>query len=123
MREILAIAVCGAIGALARAGISAWLVDRPLPWGTLLVNVLGCFVLGLITGLALADTGLPEAWRKPVATGFLGSLTTFSTFGVETVRLLETSSWQLALANVVVQLVLGLGAAALGLFLARLLTS
>lgn len=121
MRTILAIAVLGALGALGRHGLGGLvkrLADGEVPLATLVVNVLGCFLLGLLTALA-ASRIVPESWRGPLAIGFLGSFTTYSTFGVETVVLAQRGQLGAALANVGLQLVLGLGAAALGLALGR----
>lgn len=83
--------------------------DSVFPWGTLTVNIVGCLILGGLTGAAVSSPVLAVA-----GTGFCGALTTYSTFGYETVRLLEQRAmWQAAL-NVVVSVVAGLGAALLG---------
>jgi CrcB protein len=83
--------------------------DSVLPWGTLSVNVVGSLLLGVLAG-AVSVSGAP-AWLLTLGgTGFCGALTTFSTFGFETVRLLEDGSWVEALANVTLGLVLGLAA-------------
>lgn len=121
MRTLLAIALFGGLGSVARHLLSTWVkgrLDLGLPLGTLLVNVLGCFLLGLLTALAVRGV-VSEAWRGPLAIGFLGGLTTFSTFGLETVVLAERAQVGAALGNVGLQLILGLGAAALGLLLGR----
>lgn len=93
-----------------------------MPLATLVVNVVGSFLLGLLTALAFARV-VPESWRGPLAIGFLGSLTTWSTFGLETVLLAQRGQLPAAVANVGLQLVLGLSAAAAGLWLGRLLPS
>ena len=76
------VALFGALGALARFACSKWLPTSAgtLPWATLLVNGLGSFLLGLLTGWCLSTNALDERWRIALATGFLGSFTTFSTF-------------------------------------------
>ena len=106
----------GAVGAPARYLTDQWVQarhDSVLPWGTFTVNALGSLVLGAVAGAAYAGT-LP-AWALTLAgTGFCGALTTFSTFGYETIRLVETGSWRPALVNVVGSLAVGLGASALG---------
>jgi fluoride exporter len=90
-----------------------------LPWGTLTVNVVGSFVLGLVAALAAAGTA--AGWVLTlVGTGFCGALTTFSTFSFETFRLLDEGLWRTALSNVVVSLAAGLGAVALGWWLGSL---
>jgi CrcB protein len=88
--------------------------------GTLLVNVAGCLVLGLLFGLG--ETALPARWRLAAGTGFLGSFTTFSTFGVETMTLVQSGATVVAAVNVGLQLVLGLGAALVGLAAGRALS-
>ncbi|GAA3579677.1 fluoride efflux transporter CrcB [Amycolatopsis ultiminotia] len=79
------------------------------PWGTFTVNLAGCLLLG---GLAGAGTALPESLFALLGTGFCGALTTYSTFGYETVRLTERRAYFAAAANVVVSLAAGVGGAA-----------
>jgi CrcB protein len=87
--------------------------DSVFPWGTFTVNVIGSLILGAL-GSAVAGSGLP-AWALTLAgTGFCGALTTFSTFGFETVRLLEDGSWFEALANVALSLTVGMVAVTAG---------
>jgi CrcB protein len=87
--------------------------DSLFPWGTLCVNVTGSFVLGLLaTGAGVH--GVPGPVMTIVGVGFCGALTTYSTFGYETVRLLESGSWFYAMANVGASIVAGLGAAFCG---------
>jgi fluoride exporter len=87
--------------------------DSVFPWGTLTVNLAGSLLLG---GLASAVvSGAAPTWLLTLlGTGFCGALTTFSTFGFETVRLVEDGSWLEALLNVTVSVVLGLAAVAAG---------
>ncbi len=87
--------------------------DTLLPWGTLTVNVVGSFLLGLVAG-AVAVADLPAWTLTLVGTGFCGALTTFSTFGFETVRLMEEGSMLEALVNAVGSLLVGLLACAGG---------
>jgi CrcB protein len=87
--------------------------DSVFPWGTLAVNVVGSLVLGLLTGVAEGHA-VPSAVRLGIGTGFCGALTTYSTFGFETMRLFEDGARLYALVNVVVSLAAGLAAAAVG---------
>lgn len=127
MHSLVTIALAGAFGAVSRHLLSGWAARLPLattglpglPVGTLLVNVLGSFALGLLVGLTLTGERLPAAWRPALTTGFLGSFTTFSTFSVETVRLAEQGDWRLVAFNLLLQLALGLGAALAGLAAGR----
>lgn len=84
--------------------------DTRMPWGTLSVNAIASLVLGVVAG----DAGLSTQVLALVGTGFCGSLSTFSTFSFETVRLAEDREWLNASANVLVSLLVGLGAASLG---------
>ncbi|HMQ28921.1 MAG TPA: CrcB family protein [Acidimicrobiales bacterium] len=86
------------------------------PWGTLVVNVVGSFLLGVLTGLTVHH-GLHGAPRLWFTTGLCGAFTTFSTFTWETVRLVEEGEWRVAAANVAGSLVAGLAAAATGMSL------
>ncbi len=87
--------------------------DSVLPWGTLTVNVAGSFMLGVV-GAAVSVAGAPSWLMALAGTGFCGALTTFSTFGFETVRLFEEGSVLEALVNAVGSLAAGLAAVAAG---------
>ena len=109
--------VAAAIGAPARFIVDGWIEDRvgdDFPWGTLVVNLTGCLALGVLTGLARSH-GLASTPRTIIGTGGIGAYTTFSTFTFETVRLVEEGELSFALGNVAVSILLGLGAAALGI--------
>lgn len=119
MVTVLLVAAGAAVGAPLR-----YLVDRAVqarhdsvfPWGTLLVNVVGSLALGLLTALP-ADPALAAA----LGVGCCGALTTFSTFGYETLRLVQQRAHLLAALNVGVSVLAGLGAAYCGLLLAAAL--
>ncbi|MGW4502244.1 fluoride efflux transporter CrcB [Micromonospora sp. NPDC004336] len=117
---VLLIALGAAVGAPLR-----YLADRAVqarlgsafPWGTLTVNVVGSLLLGLLVGLPVG----PAAGAL-LGTGFCGALTTYSTFGYETVRLARRGRRLLALANVLASVAAGLAAAGIGFALAHTLT-
>ena len=88
---------------------------RSTPWSTLLINVSGSFVLGLLTGLAGANL-LPEAWHLVLGTGFLGGYTTFSTASFETVKLIEERKWGSSLLSGIGTLIFATAASGLGLW-------
>ncbi len=114
----LAIALGGAIGACLRFALSDWMLHlfgRAFPFGTLLVNILGSFVIGLLYGLLITEQIAPNPWRIFVGIGVLGAFTTFSTFSMDTVLLLQQGDWFKAVANVVLNVVLCLTLAWLGL--------
>ncbi|MFF7967460.1 fluoride efflux transporter CrcB [Streptomyces sp. NPDC007903] len=87
--------------------------DAVFPWGTFTVNVLGCFILGLLTGAVVAGAASSHT-QLLLGTGLCGALTTYSTFSYETLRLTEDGARFLAAANVVASVVAGLGAAFVG---------
>lgn len=120
---VVGIALAGAVGAPARYLVDGFVQDRSagsFPWGTLVVNVLGSFVLGVVTGLVVHHGfgGAPRLW---LASGLCGAFTTFSTFSWETVRLVEEGDWRHAVENVGGSVVAGLVAAATGMSLVYLL--
>ncbi|MEV5955983.1 fluoride efflux transporter CrcB [Streptomyces sp. NPDC051987] len=92
--------------------------DSVFPWGTFVVNVTGCLVLGLLTGAVSAGAASAHL-QLLLGTGLCGALTTYSTFSYETLRLTETGAGLYAAANVVASLAAGLGAAFAGAAIAR----
>lgn len=115
----IAVALGGAIGSVARHAVnhivhSHWLTTR-LPIGTAVINVTGCFVIGLLTGLIASNRlVLRFYWREFVFVGVLGGYTTFSTFGLDTHTLIQTHSSHAALAYVAANMIGGLVAVWLG---------
>lgn len=95
-----------AVGAWARWGLSYWLNPRlaHLPLGTLAANVLGGYLIGLALGWMASTPDLSPALRLLLVTGFLGGLTTFSTFSAENISLLEQAQWQAAFLHIAAHL-------------------
>lgn len=118
----LAIALAGSLGALLRYWVDGVVSRRTgggFPWGTFVVNVSGAFLLGLLFTL-LTERYRVDAWvRSGLTIGFLGAYTTFSTFSLETYRLLEDRAVGLAAANAFGSLAAGLGALYVGIVLGR----
>lgn len=124
MLQAIWIAIAGALGALSRWGLarlSYALLGEHFAWGTLIANVSGCFFLGFLMHFGLVSDKLSATARTALAVGFLGALTTFSTFSYETVRYIEDGNWAAAAANISGNLVLGLAAMFGGLALGRTL--
>ena len=114
---LLGLVVAGGTGALLRYEVELRVRRRlgpAFPYGTLLINISGSFVLGLLTGLA-EHHGVRTAVVTVVGTGLIGAYTTFSTFAVDSVGLLQRGRMRAAAVNVSASVVLGLGAAGLGL--------
>ena len=121
--EFVSVAVGGAIGAVTRYVVSGWAASRwggHFPYGTLLVNVVGCFLIGLIMVLLTERLNVGPYWRLILVVGFLGGLTTFSSFGLETVSLFDQARWTAALGNVALNVVVGCIATFLGMIVGRL---
>lgn len=116
---VLAVGVAGGLGACARFVVDGLVRARwshVLPAATLLVNVTGSLLIGVLTGAARWH-GLGPTWLVVTATGFCGGYTTFSTAAIETVRLIEGREWRWAVANALGGLVLCVGAAVAGMAL------
>jgi len=122
MSRLLWICLGGAVGTAGRYLLGDWLMrvaGPAFPWGTLAVNVLGSFLLGVVMQLALSTDWISPTLRLALSTGVLGGFTTYSSFNHETLRLLEGGSWLLAGANLVGTLAGCLVAGMLGMALAR----
>jgi len=116
-QKIAALGLAGAAGTLSRYGLVR-IVQRfyttAIPTGTLAVNVLGCFLFGVVWVLSTERLTISPELRVVLLTGFLGAFTTFSSFLFETDQLLEQSRWLLAALNLTVEIGAGLGAYVLG---------
>lgn len=126
MERVLLITVGGAIGTLLRYLTSLmavrWL-GSDFPYGTLIVNLIGAFLIGLVQQLGTEALVVPDDLRLFLTTGIMGGLTTYSTFSYETVRLMELGAWPQAWINIVVTTALCLGLCFLGLSVGRLLVT
>jgi CrcB protein len=122
MTQALAIAAGGAIGALLRywasTGVHAWL-GRGFPYGTLFVNVLGSLLMGFLFVWLIDRMAAGPALRAFLLIGVLGAFTTFSTFSMETLNLMESGQFGKALLNVVASVVVCVAAAGAGVLAAR----
>lgn len=126
MNDVFVVGLGGFLGANARFLVSGWLarnVDPALPWGTLMVNVTGSFIIGAFlvwsTERVVADPNL----RLLVAVGFCGAYTTFSSYAFETLRLMEQGHWLDAAGNFLFNNLLSLVAVFAGMSVVRWLTS
>lgn len=124
MNEYLIVALAGAVGALSRWGLGKFvhsLMGNGFPYGTLIVNILGCFLIGLIMHIGLTTSRISETTRIGLTVGFVGALTTFSSFSYETLILAEQGRWMGVCSNIVLNIILGLLATMAGLSLAKAL--
>jgi len=122
METVVLIALFGALGCLSRYFLSGWVYavfGRTFPAGTFAVNIVGAFLIGLIMEFSMRSTLVSPNLRAGLTIGFLGGLTTFSTFSYETFRLLEDGEFFIATANVLVSVVVCLMFTWLGILAAR----
>lgn len=123
MKQMLFIALGGSIGALARFGIAKFvnqISGGVFPWGTLTVNFIGLFVIGFLYEL-FEKTLVPSEIRLFLTVGFLGALTTFSTYGMETITLFRNGQYGAAVLNIVLSNVIGIALVVAGIFVARVM--
>ena len=124
MQNLLLIAGAGALGTLSRYGLGLLvtrLLGPPFPWGTFVVNVLGCFLFGFVWEAANHRLLISPEVRNIILVGFMGAFTTFSTFIFNNHGLLHKAQWMMLAGNLLGQNLLGLVAVFLGLSLARTL--
>jgi len=122
--KLLVIGLGGFIGAILRYGVSGWvykIIGARMPFGTLAVNILGSFILGLFLFLAEGRFNIGPLWRGFIAIGMMGALTTFSTFSYETLALLQGNLWIQAFLNILSNVLLTLLAVWAGMVVAKLI--
>lgn len=124
MKELLFVCLAGAAGTGARYLLTLWAARRlgpAFPYGTLIVNLAGCFAIAAVMQVALANHWTASA-RAAIVTGFLGGFTTYSAFNYETMRLLQSGAALPAVVNVTATVVGGLLSGWLGMLTARAIT-
>lgn len=122
MLKIMMVAVGGSIGATTRYLVSTWAADKfgtNFPYGTLIVNVVGCFIIGAFMTLATERMIVSPYWRLLITVGFVGGLTTFSSYSYETLKLLQEADIMMAMSNLLANLILGFFGTWLGISAAR----
>jgi CrcB protein len=122
-QKLLLLAVAGATGTLARFGLGGFvqrLAGGSFPWGTFVVNALGCLAFGVVWSLAEERLIISGSARSIVLVGFVGAFTTFSTFAFETGQLLDDSQWLAAAANLLLQNAVGIALMLVGIALGKI---
>lgn len=121
LKESLSVMLGGAFGSLGRFGLSRWIQTishhKDYPWGIFACNVLGCLVMGILAGLLIHRLEVGSLWRAALLIGFLGGFTTFSSFSIDTITLLQQGDIMSALSNIVLTLFFCLIATAGGLLI------
>lgn len=124
MLAMIAICAGACVGALSRWGLALWLNGLgPLPWGTLVANLVGGYLIGVAVGVFEASPGIDPVWRLMLITGFLGALTTFSSFSLEVVSFLMEGRLGLALFTATAHVLGSLTLTWFGLLTVRQLTA
>ena len=124
VQKLLLVALAGAVGTLARyalAGAVQRVAPATFPYGTLVVNVVGCILFGLVWALADERLLISAEVRTILLVGFMGAFTTFSTYAFETGAFLRDAQWAAAAGNLIAQNVLGIAGFLVGLALGRVL--
>ncbi|MBN2319732.1 MAG: CrcB family protein [Acidobacteria bacterium] len=123
IHKLILLATAGALGTLARYGMAGF-VQRingtSFPWGTVAVNITGCFLAGLLWTLFESRCPVSGETRTIVLVGFMGAFTTFSAIALETGELMRSAEWMFAIANVAVQIFIGFVALFIGAALGRM---
>jgi CrcB protein len=120
--RLFLVAMLGAIGTLARYGLQGFIqvrVGGTFPYGTLLINLTACFLVGLIGQLTLNRMVISPDWRMAIAVGLFGGYSTFSSFGWETAKMLEDGEWLPATMYVAASVIAGLLLSVAGIRLAN----
>ena len=122
MREALMIALGGALGALSRYGLSSAvgrLLGNTFPYGTLVVNCVGSFIVGFFMQVCLTTTHIPPVFQMAMTIGFLGAFTTFSTFSYETTAFFKEGNWSPGVLNIAAHIAISIGLVLLGILVAK----
>ena len=122
-KEFIAVAIGGAIGSISRFGLSRWiqtvLRHKDYPWGIFVCNVLGCLLVGILAGILIHRFEMGPVWRAALLIGVLGGFTTFSSFSIDTITMMQAGQYGAAFSNIILTLVFCLIATAGGLMLTR----
>ncbi len=114
IKNLLFVAAGGGIGAVLRYGMYLLLKPQPFPTTTLLINVAGSFLIGIIMAYSLKENSFSESAKLFLATGICGGFTTFSAFSLENIQLLQAGKYNLAIIYIIISVVAGIASAALG---------
>lgn len=124
MEEVIAVIIFGAVGSLIRFLLSRYvneLLPKNFPWGILVVNVSGCFIIGFLAVFLVGRFELNAFWRAGIFVGFLGGYTTFSSFSLDTISLLQAQNYSAGIINIAASLLFSLLATTVGILLGRTL--
>ena len=112
--NFLLVGLGGAAGPMLRYAVAQWMAQRTFPVATLLVNIVGSFIIGMVLALSLKSEQFANNWKLFLATGICGGFTTFSAFSIENMQLLQQGKYWLCLLYITASLVAGIAAAFVG---------
>lgn len=124
MKQVILIAVAGAMGTVSRYGLSQFthsILGKGFPWGTLIINVVGCFIIGLLATLFADSNILSKELQLAATVGFLGAFTTFSAFSFDSYSFFSSGTWQMGLINIAANIIIGMLAVVGGVGVAKLI--
>lgn len=124
MVELIVVAVGGGLGASTRYLVSLWAANKfgaSFPYGTLIVNIVGCFIIGAFMTAATERFVVSPYWRLLITVGFVGGLTTFSSFSFETLTLLGEGAHLSAMTNLLANVIIGFFATWMGILFVRII--
>jgi CrcB protein len=114
IKNILLVGLGGSIGSMARYAASLLIQSKSFPYATLVVNIIGSFIIGFVFAMSIKEAGLSNNWKLFLATGICGGFTTFSAFSVENMGLLQSGKIGMAVTYILLSIVLGIVAIFLG---------
>jgi CrcB protein len=114
IKNLLLVGLGGSLGSMARFAASLLIKSKNFPYTTLAVNIIGCFILGLVFAMSIREESLSDNWKLFLATGICGGFTTFSAFSLENMGLLQSGRIGMAISYIMLSVVLGIAAAFLG---------
>lgn len=123
-KEILVVLIGGGLGSVSRFLLSRWVQEwfhhkQYFPWGIFVANIIGCFLIGILAGILIHRFNVGTLWRAGIMIGFLGGFTTFSSFSLDTVTLVQSGQMISAVMNVLLSVCVGLLATVFGLMLTK----
>lgn len=124
MKQLIFIAIAGALGTVSRYGLSQFthsILGKNFPWGTLVINVAGCFIIGLLATLFADTNAFSKEIQLAATVGFLGAFTTFSAFSYDSYTFFSSGTWEMGLMNIAANIIIGMLAVMGGVGAAKLI--
>lgn len=117
IKNLLLVGLGGSLGSMIRYGTSLLIRSKLFPFATLSVNIIGCFIIGLVFAMSIKEESISDNWKLFLATGICGGFTTFSAFSLENLGLLQSGRIGIAMIYIILSIVLGIAATFLGYLL------